>query len=391
MKVGGGKSVITLDETFFPIEQYESVLDNLYARVIVIQSNLNIVLVSLEMTSLQTYAIDTIKTTVMKLCLVPKDHIFISVTHTFSAPHTRSKKALETADKAVYDKNQQLLISICQAVTNACQQALRSAEEASIHLGQGSVAVNVNRDIETTEGYWLGQNESGFSSSRLPVICFKNHLNRPIAIIYSYDVQSSLIANYNKHLVSADLVGKASQLIEENTSSAVAIYLLGCAADQIPKYQTANLTECVQLAKYLYQAVHETSLKVIDERKLSLTTLNLRVAGQVLPDMKSLQPQRAYTYLPAEDRSVRIDLLQLGSLALVMLQPELASITGAEIVRQLPHKNIIVATMINGSQKYMVNEAAYDIMTYEAMNSMFAQGSAEVVSSAVINALSTSE
>lgn len=37
----------------------------------------------------------------------------------------------------------------------------------------------------------------------------------------------------------------------------------------------------------------------------------------------------------------------------------------------------MIATMINGGQKYMVDEKSYDNYTYEAMNSMFARGSAE--------------
>ena len=38
-------------------------------------------------------------------------------------------------------------------------------------------------------------------------------------------------------------------------------------------------------------------------------------------------------------------------------------------------------------EKYMVDEKSYDNYTYEAMNSMFARGSAEKVSKAIIKTL----
>ena len=47
-------------------------------------------------------------------------------------------------------------------------------------------------------------------------------------------------------------------------------------------------------------------------------------------------------------------------------------------------------TMVNGGAKYMTNAEGYDNITYEAMNSRYARGSAEIVASrfgAILNGL----
>jgi neutral ceramidase len=43
--------------------------------------------------------------------------------------------------------------------------------------------------------------------------------------------------------------------------------------------------------------------------------------------------------------------------------------------------------MVNGAAKYMPDAAAYDKITYEAMNSSYARGSAEALSDAILRAL----
>ena len=390
MRVGAGKSVIPLKKELFPIEQYESVLDNLHTRAVLICSTVDILLVSLELTSLQPYAIEMLKKAAAKVCHVPEKQIFISVTHTFSAPHTRSQEALKMSNSAVYHKNQQFLEALVWGVEEACKQTLVKLEEVTVYTGLGQARINVNRDIETPAGYWLGQNQAGFSCLDLPILSFKNQKGQVIALIYSYDVQSSLIEHYDRKLISSDLVGKVSQLLEGEFQQAVAVYLLGCAADQVPKGKRSDQDTCNQLAELLCKAVCETSLEELPDTELSMFSLHLRVAGQVLPDMRSLKPSKTYTYLADKDRQVEVEFLWLGGFVLAMLRPELASITGAEIRRHSPYTVTMIATMVNGGQKYMVNKEAYANMSYEAMNSMFAKGAAEAVSQAIIDRLNKS-
>ena len=43
----------------------------------------------------------------------------------------------------------------------------------------------------------------------------------------------------------------------------------------------------------------------------------------------------------------------------------------------------MLATLVDGGSKYMADAGSYDRMTYEAMNSRFAQGSAELLVDAI--------
>jgi hypothetical protein len=45
--------------------------------------------------------------------------------------------------------------------------------------------------------------------------------------------------------------------------------------------------------------------------------------------------------------------------------------------------------MVNGGAKYMADAASYDRITYAAMNSRYARGSAETVANTVLALLST--
>ena len=44
-----------------------------------------------------------------------------------------------------------------------------------------------------------------------------------------------------------------------------------------------------------------------------------------------------------------------------------------------PFNQTMVMTMVNGGAKYMADSSAYERFTYEAMNSPFARGSAELL------------
>ncbi|MRB43342.1 alkaline ceramidase, partial [Bacillus thuringiensis] len=86
MRAGAGRTNLELPDTIFPIENFRYLHDDLGCRVIILEQQESLVFVSLDLTSLQEYAIDAIKTEISSHYAVPLNHIFISVSHTFSAP-----------------------------------------------------------------------------------------------------------------------------------------------------------------------------------------------------------------------------------------------------------------------------------------------------------------
>lgn len=61
MKAGVGKTEISLSNSIFPTEHFQYIHDSLFSRAIIIEAEQKIVFLSLDMTSLQNYAVEAIK------------------------------------------------------------------------------------------------------------------------------------------------------------------------------------------------------------------------------------------------------------------------------------------------------------------------------------------
>lgn len=386
LQAGAGKALIEIAEELFPLEKFTYCHDSLYCRVIILG---DFVFVSLDVTSLQDYAITAIKEVVQANHNVLSDHIFISVTHTFSAPHTRSQKALSEASEEVRQKNQLYLNSLIVAVKTALLLAQNHLQSAHLSCQNTEAFAQVNRDIELIDGYWLGKNSHGYSNHTIPVLVISSISGNIIAMIYSVDVQSAVVEKIADGAISSDLMGLTTQKIE-NELGCVALFMLGAAADQTPNIQDEKET-----FEGLEQFSNKLALTILSQLrkgkqmndKPTLTQITVDVEGQIIPDMKTLKPTKQYHFELNGKKEVAVGILTVGDFGLVMLKPELASITGKNIQEHSPFPVTMVATMINGGQKYMVDKKSYDKCTYEAMNSMFARGSAEKVSKSVIEVL----
>lgn len=392
MRAGSGKTLLELSDSLFPIENFRYLHDELACRVIILEQQETFVFVSIDLTSLQEYAIEAIKKEVGRKYAVPLEHIFISVTHTFSAPHTRSIEALKRSSAQIQEKNKLFLKSILAAVAGAVEEAIKTLQRIKI-IGQTTKTdATINRDVEQAEGYWIGRNPEGFSDGTVSILKFVTESQELLAVIYSMDVQSSLVETMDKEAVSSDFIGSVSKCIEDNFNCP-ALFMLGAAADQVPRMPSKDFQELVQQASELGNVIIRTLNQEIGEsnEQISLGKVVMTVKGQEFPDRKELNPTRNYKFISSTDREVVIYLLTFGEAVIVMMKPEITSIIGSQIRACSPYKTTLVATMINGGQKYMADEESYQKCTYEAMNSMFACGSAEVICTKVIEELAKKE
>ena len=76
---------------------------------------------------------------------------------------------------------------------------------------------------------------------------------------------------------------------------------------------------------------------------------------------------------------MEVEAVRIGEIALVGVRPELNCISGLAVSNVSPFQNTLVCTMVNGAAKYMADRKSYDRFTYEAMNSPFGKGAAEIV------------
>lgn len=369
MWAGAGKSVIRIPDAFFPAEGFNGVREPLCVRALILKcGEQQAALLSYEMTSLRDYAVSDARSLTRQITGIPESAVWVGVTHTFSAPHTRSRDALHRGDQELRNKNALFCRALDQALREALAQALDNLQQVRVLYGKGLCSANANRDEETPEGWWKGYSPREFSDHEVPAVSFVPvGENKPSAILFTFDVQS----NQTEHsgMCSSDFAGEACRYIEQRTS-AVALYFVGAAADQIP----APGSQGAELGAAVLQAVD--SAREIPGRHIALYRQVDSYPGQQMPaDMRSLMPDRSYCYKTAEQRRSAAERFDLDGVTFIGVKPELCSRTGSRI-RALG-QNIMVMTLINGGEKYMADALSYQRRTYEAMNSQFAEGAAE--------------
>ncbi len=415
MLFGAGKALIPIPEDLFPLEHFKGVHDELYVRVMLFGSVAPFCIVCFDVTSLRPYAIDAFRERASEITGIDTANIWACVSHTFSAPHLRSEEALAREGGEIAKKNERLMGIMMSSLESAAYEAMNSREEVKMGLGHAVCSVNVNRDMYTKDGWWTGSDDLQDSDKTVSIIRIDRMDGTPKAVLYSYDVQSSVMDHVKGAdgfcPVTGDLAGAASRYIEEAYGDGfVAMFLIGAAGDQAPAFRAitsvagpdGEMTEKdygeegfllvdvqgLKLGSKVVQTMCDIDPVAADGARSSYERFSVTCPGQkIAPDLKSIHPTKSYDYVTDEDRQVEVSLYTLGDIAIAGVAPELSSTTGTDIRKESPYSMTIVATLVNGGEKYMPESSAYDRITYEAMNSKFAKGSAEILKKELIEVL----
>ncbi|WP_165865887.1 hypothetical protein [Lucifera butyrica] len=412
LQAGAGETLIQIPPEFFPAQGFDGIHDPLYVKTLLLDNGVNkTAVVSIDMTSLGN--VNQLKSIIQKTAGIQPDNIFIYAAHNFSSPHVfpgMTENAAENKKTAMFAS------ALAKAVEAATQKAVTGMQPASIGYGTGISNVNINRDELTAGGWWHGSNETGYSDKELSVMKIDSLSGKPLAIFMNYSVQSSImdesVSNQGKKLISTDLAGAATKYVEDQykEDGTVAFFGVGAAGDQAPifmanRYMTDNKGVSIRTdihddgyillgligERLGYDAI-KVSRKIIDKQTsvdLSVIHDSVVCKSQKMPMSKTadMKPVKQYTYQIDGEVKVPIDIMKIGNIALVGIQPELASKIGADIKKGSPVKNTMVLTMVNGAAKYMADKDSYDKFTYEARNSKYAKGSAELVENKIISML----
>lgn len=407
MRIGAGRAGWKLPDGFLPAEGFAEVVDPLHVRMLLLDDDSPFALVSIEITSLPQEEVDALNEIVQAKTNIPRSRIWICATHTFSAPHIMPDHALKT--EADRKSKETLQAVIRQAVREACQKAKQDTREAMATLSQGESHVNTNRDIETDAGWWVGNTGTGFSDKTLSVVRLYAE-DRPIAFILHYAVQSSVldgsILSSGGKAISSDLAGIACARLEAMYPGTVAIFLLGAAGDQAPiekaktlhrrpdgAYEEADAGDAgIAMSRRLGEQLARDAAQIIEatacgchDAQIGLAEATIRLPAQKMPgSIRDLKPTRTYEYTAAGETEQTIQVCTVGNTAVVGVKPELSGITAKQIADASPFRHTFVATMVNGGAKYMADAASYDRMTYEAMNSPFGKGAAEILAAEAV-------
>ncbi|KPI18407.1 Neutral/alkaline nonlysosomal ceramidase [Actinobacteria bacterium OK074] len=415
LRAGAGRAVIDVPAAAYPVDGFTGVHDQLRARVVVLEDGADrVALTVVDQTSVFAETVDRLKGIVAAAADVPAGNALICASHTFSAPHVLSAAQLDTATEAERRRHALLRAALDGAVLAAATAAVRQLRPARAGFGSGVCSVNVNRDVRTADGWWLGADDGGVSDKTVRVGRIEDLAGRPIAVLVNYGVQSSVMneswTDDGGKLVTADLAGATARHVErEYDDEAVALFLVGAAGDQAP-YLTANAHTVDRAGRPGRADVGETGFLLVDllgrrlgaeavrvcesirptedEPRLEVVRGTARVGTQIAPkSFKDLRPTTSHPFEPDGEEDVPIALVRLGDAVLVGVRPELTAATGIAVGQRSPFPHTMVLTMVDGAAKYMADRGSYDRITYAAMNSRYARGAAETVSERIAELL----
>ena len=403
---GAGKSKIELIGVL-PHDGFTAERHPLCARALVLEhASTRVCVLALELTSISPALQECLEGAVEAACGCKSPFVWIVPTHTFSAPHVRTPQHLKSDEER--ERNERYLAAIVSAAEHAVAEALDDMVPACIECAQGGCPVNVNRDVETPAGWWLGANAEGFSDHAMPIVRVADADGGTIAVLAAADVQSSVLdksrTSEGERVASGDLFGFAAGMVECECGG-VCLMLTGAAGDQAPRERAVTVAFDAAGASVQHDA-HEEGYRMLHQQgdalgravihaldavepagdTVAARAFDVELPAQERADFHSLAPRRSYSFVPAGAAATRVSVLELGGLQLVGVQPEVTSVFGAA-VRAAHPGHVLLATLVNGGAKYLPAPDAYQKITYEAMNSGFAQGAHERLLDSILAAL----
>ena len=199
---------------------------------------------------------------------------------------------------------------------------------------------------------------------------------------------------------SKDRTAEIADDLEKRYPGAAALFLIGAGGDQAPVkrgkgyvpdgqggYGEIDLHEGGvliaenlgrQLAAETAAALQNTPVELNGAVRTASRSFNAP-AKKMNRNLRELRPAHSCEWELDGDKEQTIELFTLGKLAVVGVKPELTCITLKQLQAVSPYPVTLAATLINGGAKYMADQSAYERCMYEAVNSPFAPGAAEML------------
>jgi neutral ceramidase len=401
LKAGAGKSVISIPASILPTwDGFTALNDDLYVRVLLVDNGeTSVAFAVYDMTGIDDPTfVPVLQDAINEITGVPTDNVIVSVTHSFSAPHIfqlSQETGTDLANLETYRAN------TLAATKAAATSAYNSLQPARVGYGRGKSDVNVNRNVDTIDGWWLGTGEAGPSDKSVRVTRFDDLDGNPFAIICNYSVQSAVmissVMDDGALPITSDLAGWAVDHVEGQYDGVTGFFLCGATGDQFPTFMS-NRYVIDKDKNWSMVDAHDGGWLLLTVQAERLGTEVVRVAQTIEttadPTIRLVtgsvtatevtqghpaDPVTSYTWTPDGTIDMPVWVLQIGDGVFIGVEPELSTETSLDIMAAspLPHANII--SNLAGGAKNMADIWNYDHITYESVDSFLAKGTAEMV------------
>lgn len=390
-KAGAGRAVLAFPKEYFPTEGYNGIHDDMHVRVLLMESGeVRTAVAVFELSSVRPWELtDSLRAYTAEKLGTAYENTWAIVTHDLSAPHV----PVEEEKRSIH------MNTLKAALDEAAAAALESFRPAKVGYGEGLSDVNANRDVQSVDGWWVGIEGKGPSDKTLSVVKIDGVDGKPIAVLYSYALKSSLLETAPMSdgwkYASGDVTGVACTRAEEATG-AVTIFVMGAAGDQVPKIKGNYLTlnsEGKFVTVNLYEKAYD-GLSLLgntlgddvislvngtectdEEPELAVMESSLAVnCKKPYPKTLPEPPVLTYEYEPCGEGEITLYSMRIGEAAFMALKSEVTTPIFTEIKRNSPFKHNLMATLANGGQGYIATDSDYERFTYPGLHTDFVKG-----------------
>lgn len=304
MRAGAARAAIDLGGVL-PFDGFDELRHEVFARALVIEgAGRRACILSLEVTSIAPALLADLREVVEDAAGCSGAYSWVVPTHTFSMPHVRTPGHL--ADAAARDRNERYRAALIAAARTAVERAVAGIRSVTLATAEGDCPVNVNRDIETPAGWWLGSNPEGFADHAMPVLAMRDAGGEYVAVLAAADVQSSVLDgsrdSEGRRVASGDLFGFAAMSLERELGG-VALLLPGAAGDQGPAERAMNVTFDAAGVKRTVDA-HEDGYRMLHQQGQVLGDALIEAARMAREDSAAgIDARTVDVLLPAQTRA----------------------------------------------------------------------------------------
>lgn len=415
---GAGCASIVFPAEMFPLEGFCGIHDDPHIRILLLECGERTAIVSAELVNLSG-GLELVRTIVSEETGTDYKNVMVHVTHAITTPHipidpADVKPGMKIPPHMLVDhagarRRKLYLCALEKAARLAAKQASESFSEARLGIGTAYSDININRDVETEFGWWIGLNKEGKSNKTVSLFSLADTDGHMIALLFAYGVKPCAIDNSgmadNSRLVSSDVTGSACSILEERIG-APCLFMMSASGDQVPR-EMALLDE-VDGAGTVHTIDHgvEAGFEIVSRlgkelaRDIYSSLENIRYVREVSAIKRTsfdlvCRTKKTMDLLPAKNWNAEYagetvlttDLIKIGESVFVATKPEINVHTEAELLRKSPFEQTVIFSMTNGGMKYMPEKAAYQHASWEAQSATLAEGTAEAWLDGVVKIL----
>ncbi|MBQ1467961.1 MAG: neutral/alkaline non-lysosomal ceramidase N-terminal domain-containing protein [Solobacterium sp.] len=224
LRVGASKACISPAPDLFPFGTFggadprSALHDDIYTRAVVIDNGeTRAAIVNFDLVVLPP--VEETRALIAQAGNIPEENVFMCATHNHDAPGTRRKVQFKDSPRSDTERTEKFTQIVFDGVQKAVREAAERLQPAKYGFATGESWINVNRDKQFEDGYWMQDNNyARYADKTLAVLKFVDEEENLIAAVLNYGCHAVLgfVAKDfdGKIKVSADWPGVTQGFVE---------------------------------------------------------------------------------------------------------------------------------------------------------------------------------